>query len=328
MVKRPRVVVVGSSNTDLTVLSGRLPGPGETVTGGTFIHAGGGKGANQAVAAARAGADVDFVGRIGDDAFGRAAVKGLTAEGIGTEFVTVDREAPSGIALIMVGAKGENLISVASGANARLGVRDVRRARRAIEAADALLVQLEVPLTAVQEALAIAAKAGKMTVLNPAPAPSGGLPRRLMAKVSILTPNRTEAAQLAGAAAGDELERTAGTLLSCGAKAVALTLGADGVLLCDEHGCTRVPAAPARPVDTVGAGDCFSAVLAVAVAEGKGPVEAARLAVCAAAISTERTGAQPSFPARREIEGRLRRLGKAARRHGSYEERENQDRGR
>jgi ribokinase len=312
---------------DLTVLSGRLPGPGETVTGGTFIQSGGGKGANQAVAAARAGAAVDFVGRIGNDTFGRAAVKGLAAEGIGTEFVTVDREAPSGIALIMVGAKGENLISVASGANARLGVRDVRRARRAIEAADALLVQLEVPLAAVQEAVAIAAKAGKVTVLNPAPVPSGGLPRRLMAKVSVLTPNRTEAAQLAGAA-GDELERTAGMLLSCGVKAVALTLGADGVLLCDEHGCTCVPAAPARPIDTVGAGDCFAAVLAVAVAEGKSLVEAARLAVCAAAISTERKGAQPSFPTRSEIEGRLRRLGKAARRHGSYEERENQDRGR
>lgn len=297
----PRIVVVGSSNTDMTVLCARLPAPGETVVGGTFFQAGGGKGANQAVAAARAGASVTFVGRVGDDSLGREALAALAREGIVTDAVVVDRSAPSGVALIMVDGRGENVIAVASGANANVCSADVERARPAIEAADAVLVQLEIPLEAVAAALELGRAAGAMTVLNPAPAPRKGLSRKLLKNVTVLTPNRTEAAQLLGRRSTGDLERLTRGLMDMGVEAVALTLGADGVLVCDAEGVEHAPAAPAKVVDTVGAGDCFSGVLAVGMAEGMSLRAAARFAVCAAALSCEKKGAQPSMPARREI---------------------------
>ena len=296
-----RIVVVGSSNTDMTVLCARLPAPGETVVGGTFFHAGGGKGANQAVAAARAGASVTFVGRVGDDSLGREALGALGREGIVTDAVVMDASAPSGVALIMVDGRGENVIAVASGANASVCAADVERARPAIEAADAVLVQLEIPLEAVAAALELGRAAGAMTVLNPAPAPRKGLSRKLLKNVTVLTPNRTEAAQLLGRRSTGDLERLTRGLRDLGVEAVALTLGADGVLVCDAEGVEHVPAAPAKVVDTVGAGDCFSGVLAVGMAEGMSLRAAARFAVCAAALSCEKNGAQPSMPARREI---------------------------
>ena len=301
---RPRLVVVGSSNTDMTVLSQRLPQAGETVTGGTFLEAGGGKGANQAVAAARAGAEVTFVGRVGDDRFGEAAIQRLRDEGIDTDLITVDSRAASGVALIMVDASGENVISVALGANARLSADDVRRAQGAVESADALLVQLEIPMDAVEAALDIARSAGAHTVMDPAPVPDAGLRPELLSKVSVLTPNAPEARRLAG---GPDRKpgACARRLLELGAGAVAVTLGGDGVLLCDADGCASVPAAPAAPVDTVGAGDCFAATLTVALAEGKSLMEAARFAVCAAALATQVEGAQPSLPRRDEIEIKL-----------------------
>jgi ribokinase len=302
---KPRIVVVGSSNTDMTVLCRRLPAPGETVIGGEFMQAGGGKGANQAVAAARAGAQVAFVGRVGDDAFGRQTIEALRREGIATDFIVVDNLSPSGVALIMVDGRGENMIVVAPGANGRVCPADVERARPALEKAGAVLVQLETPVPAVEAALGMGRRAGAITVLNPAPAPDGGLERRLLADVSVLTPNRTEAAQLLGADADEPPERLARGLLEMGVGAVALTLGADGVVVCDGGRCEHVPAAPARVVDTVGAGDCFSAVLGVGLAEGRSLLDAARLAVCAAALACEVKGAQPSMPGRADIERRF-----------------------
>jgi len=301
--EQPRIVVVGSYNTDMTVVSERLPSPGETVMGGELLQAGGGKGAT--VAAARVGASVSFVGRVGEDSFGRAALRSLQDDGICTELVVVDPQVPSGVALIMVDARGENLISVAPGANARVCADDVLAAGGAIGAADAVLVQLEVPLDAVAAALELASKAGAVCVLDPAPVPAGGLDRRILETVTVLTPNRVEAGGLAGMAGEVDEEELGRRLLELGVDAVAITLGAGGVCVCDRGGCERIPAPPAEPLDTVGAGDCFAGVLAVALAEGKPLSLAARWAVCAAALSTERKGAQPSMPGRAEIEREL-----------------------
>lgn len=303
---KPRIVVVGSANTDLSVLSVRLPAPGETVLGSALAQSCGGKGANQAVAAARAGAQVSLVARVGDDDFGHAALRVLAAEGVDTTAVVVDVDAPSGAALIMVDAQGENQISVAPGANGRLCTADVERASSAIAEADAVLAQLEVPLDAVTAALRAARAAGVNAILNPAPAPLEPLTADILDSVSLLTPNCAEAGKLLGVAEVVDPEVAAGDLMALGVGAVALTLGAKGVCLAGPGGCTMIPAAPASVVDTVGAGDCFSAVLAVGLAEGLGLEAAARMAVCAAGLSTEREGAQPAMPHRREIENRLR----------------------
>lgn len=301
----PRIIVVGSSNTDLSVRSRRLPRAGETITGGTFFEAGGGKGANQAVAAARAGAQVSFVGRLGEDRLGGAALERLRAEGIETGAVVTDPEAASGVALIMIDSAGENLISVAPGANHRLSAEDVHAAGERIAGADALLVQLEIPLEAVEAALRTADEHGVLTIMDPAPVPDDPLPQHLLEMVGVLTPNRSEAGQLAGLGPEAAPEESVPVLLERGVDAVAVTLGADGVLLSRGEEECRLAAAPAEPVDTVGAGDCFAATLAVALAEGRALREAAEFALCAAAASTEREGAQPSQPGRAEIEARL-----------------------
>ena len=186
---RPSIVVVGSSNTDMIIQLDRIPRPGETLLGGEFAMAAGGKGANQAVGAARAGGAVTFVARVGDDMFGRQAIAGFVADKICVDYVLKDRRAPSGVALIFVAKDGQNSIAVAGGANARLSPADVRRAARAIGQAKALVLQLETPLPTVQAAVALAAKRGVPVILNPAPACP--LPDNLLARVSILTPNET-----------------------------------------------------------------------------------------------------------------------------------------
>ena len=308
---KPTVVVVGSINTDFTVISERLPQHGETVTGGRFVEAGGGKGANQAVAAARAGAEVLMVGRVGDDAQGRRRLDDLRAEGVGVGHVTTDAEAHSGIALIMVGAVGENIISVASGANARLSPGDVRAAFDAIGRADVVVMQMEIPVETVLEAVRAGREAGALVILNPAPVPDGGVPAEAVGQLDCITPNRGEAARIVGARPDAEPEELVRQLVAAGAASAVMTLGADGVCACDGEEVFRLPAAPAEPVDTVGAGDCFAGCLAVALGEGRGLREAARLAVAAAAVSVERAGAQPSMPSRAEIEERLDAAGPA-----------------
>jgi len=301
-IAKPCVVVVGSTNTDLTVVVDRLPSPGETVLGGRLLQAGGGKGANQAVAAARAGARVTFVGRVGDDDFGRAQRQALTNEGILTDHLTVDEQSASGVALILVDQGGENLIAVASGANGRLAPQDVQRAARAFSDADLVLLQLEIPIQTVRAAVQTAAEAGVPVLLNPAPAPPPGALDDLLSSVRCLTPNEGEAARLLGLSAPTEPEEMARRLVEAGAQAVVLTLGARGACVCEGGECRRVSAPPVKAVDTVGAGDCFSGVLAVALSEGMALAEAVRFATCAAALSVQVAGAQPSMPRRQQIE--------------------------
>jgi ribokinase len=302
--RRARVVVVGSSNTDMTVTVDRLPSPGETVLGGTFSQAGGGKGANQAVAAARAGAEVVFVGRTGQDAFGAAARRALEAEGVRTDHLHVDEQSPSGLALIIVDSHGENLIAVAPGANARVSVDDVVAAQDAIRSADIVLLQLEVPMDAVATAARAASQAGVAVLLNPAPA--APVSAEALASVDYLVPNAVEAAMLLGVPPETAPAVLAERLVGLGVGSALVTLGADGVCMC-EHGCTRHVRAPqVAATDTVGAGDCFCGVLATAIGEGLSLGEAVVLANCAAALSVQRAGAQPSLPRRNEIEQLVR----------------------
>jgi len=293
----PRVVIVGSSNTDLTIQCPVLPGRGETVLGSDLYQAGGGKGANQAVAAARAGAQVAFVGAVGDDDFGRAAVESLAGEGIDVKRVRTMRGVASGVALIFVERKtGENLIGVAAGANGALTPADVDRAGPAIRRADVLLMQLEVPLPAVRRAAEIARKADVPVILNPAPMPAKPLPKTLLKCVDYLVPNEVELKAVGGPDA----------LFRLGVKGLIVTLGAKGARVVTPGGATAVPAVKVRPVDTVGAGDCFCGCLAVGIAEGLALDAAARLACAAAAVSVTRRGAQPSMPTRREVQPRAK----------------------
>ena len=296
-----KIVVVGSGNTDMVVKSPRIPLPGETVLGGQFVMVAGGKGANQAVAAARLGAEVSFVACVGDDLFGASALEGYQREGMDTRFVTRDPDAPSGVALIVVDEKGENSIVVAPGANHRLTPQRVRDATEAIRSADILVAQLEVPIESVLEAARIAHDAGVKVILNPAPACL--LPEELLKLTDILTPNQTESQLLAGGEApADELARL---LLGKGPSVVALTLGRSGVLLADSSGWRTIPARTVTPVDTTAAGDAFNGAFAVALAEEIALEDAVRFAQAAAALSVTRMGAQPSLPTREETEAFL-----------------------
>jgi len=289
---------------DLVVRAPRLPGPGETVLGGEFYTAHGGKGANQAVAAARLGAEAIFIGRLGTDQFGAALRAGLEQAGVDVSYLVSDPEAPSGVAMILVDHRGENSIVVASGANLRLSPDDVERARPAIEAADVLLLQLESPLATVQRAAELAAQAGRMIVLNPAPAQP--LPDALLRLITVLTPNRSEAALLAGMPvhSADDAVRAAQVLAKRVAGAVVITLGAEGAVVLERTGAPvqRLPAFRVEAIDATGAGDAFNAGLAVGLAEGRSLIEAVRLGMAAGALATTKRGAQPSLPYREQVE--------------------------
>lgn len=312
---RPPIAVIGSANTDLVLRVPKLPRGGETIIGGEFQTHPGGKGANQAVAAARAGARVTLVAHIGRDAFGDAAIRQLRRERIDTRFVVRSKMSRSGVALILVGPRGENLIGVAPGSNLELSARDVRAAESAIRSAGCVVVQLEVPLVAVREAMRLAGRHRVPVVLNPAPAQR--VPAALLRQATFLTPNEVELAMLAGQTTltKPRIERAAQSLHAAGVRHVIVTCGVRGVCWQGGQGVRWFPAPRVKAVDTVGAGDCFSGAFAVAVAEGK-PVEAAiRFAVVAAAISVTRAGAQPSLPRRREIQ-RARSLGEFRRAAG------------
>jgi ribokinase len=293
----PAVAVVGSLNLDLVVRAARLPGPGETVSGDDVFRNPGGKGANQAVAAARLGRRVAMVGCVGDDAAGRELLESLAGAEVDTERVRVVDGVPSGTAFITVGDDGENQIVVSPGANARLTAADVDDARPALEAAAVTLLQLEVPLEVVAAA---AATAGGRVVLNPAPVRD--LPGGLLAGVDVLVPNRVELAQLAGARPPSSVEEAAELAGRLPTRAVVVTLGADGALVVEDGRVTHVPAVPVRPVDTTAAGDAFCGGLADALAGGASLQEAARRAVRVAAAACLRPGAQASLPTPADLE--------------------------
>jgi ribokinase len=305
--KSRRIVVVGSSNTDMIIQLERIPRPGETLLGGDFAMAAGGKGANQAVSAARAGGRVSFIARMGRDLFGDQAMAGFVKARIQVEHVVRDSTAPSGVALIMVAKNGENSIAVAGGANGRLSPADVKRARRAFINARVLIVQLETPLDTVQAAVRVAVDVGALVILNPAPARS--LPDALLQRVSILTPNETEAELLTGIKVEDDATaaKAAAVLRARGVQTVILTLGQRGAFVANGKVAQRLPGFRVKALDTTAAGDVFNGALAVALAEDQPLNRAVRFANAAAAISVTRLGAQPSIPTRREIEKFLNR---------------------
>lgn len=297
---RPRasVVVVGSLNLDIVVPVPRHPAPGETVLGGNHLRNPGGKGANQAVAAARLGQRVAMVGRVGDDDAGRTLLAALRGDGVETSRVIVSEEAPTGLALITVSGDGENAIVVSPGANARVGPEDVEAAAGLLREAKATLLQLEIPLAAVAAA---ARAAGGMVILNPAPAQA--LPTDLLEAVAVLVPNRSELALLAGAGTPRTPEAAAELALAVeGPEAIVVTLGAEGAVVVADGHARHVPAPAVEPVDTTAAGDSFCGALADALVRGADLEEAARFAVRAAALSTLRMGAQASLPSRSEVE--------------------------
>lgn len=298
----PHIVVVGSSNMDLVVKSARIPVPGETILGGDFLMVPGGKGANQAVAAAKLGARVHFVARLGNDLFGRKSLENFRLGGLDATYVSLTSDAPSGVALITVDEAGNNAIVVAPGANARLSPDDVRRAEAEIRSAGAVVAQLEVPLATVQCAAEIACKAGVPFLLNPAPAQP--LDESLLSKAAVLTPNESEARILTGIEVVDEdsARKAARKLLDAGAKAVIVTMGARGFLLAEDGATEFVPAMKVKAVDATAAGDAFMGSLAVGLAQGQSLREAALFANRVAALSVTRLGAQTSMPTRQELD--------------------------
>ncbi|MBF0432115.1 MAG: ribokinase [Fibrobacteria bacterium] len=300
-----KITVVGSSNTDMIIKMDRIPRPGETLLGGDFSMADGGKGANQAVAAARAGGDVTFVARTGKDMFGENAVKGFLKDKINCEFITSDESAPSGVALIFVGEDGENSIAVAGGANNNLSPADVEKAKAVITASDVLVMQLETPMETIEAASKMVAGTDCKVILNPAPA--AALSDEILKNVTILTPNETEAEVLSGVKVENEAdaEKAAKVLMGKGVKTVIVTMGKKGALIADGDSVEVVPAFEVKAVDTTAAGDTFNGALAVALAEGKNLKDAVTFANGAGALSVTKLGAQPSAPTREDIDSFL-----------------------
>lgn len=296
-----KIVVIGSSNTDMVVRSEHLPRPGESVLGGDFMMAGGGKGANQAIAVARMGHNVVFSAAVGRDMFGDAAVAGYQRFGVDTSYI-VRKDTPSGIALIMVDGAGQNSISVALGANNCLTAEDVMPALESVSAGDIVLLQLEIPMSTVDACVAVAAAKGAKVVLNPAPA--AVVSEQTLSKLYLITPNQTEAQTLTGIEVTDEASATAAAkaLTAKGVERVVITMGSQGSLLYENGVSEIIPAHKVSAVDTTAAGDVYNGALCAAIAEGMPLGDALRFATKAAAISVTRAGAQPSVPSREEVD--------------------------
>lgn len=297
-----KICVLGSINTDLVTRMKRAPGPGETIHGNDFRIIPGGKGANQAVAAARLGGDVNLIACVGDDDFGKQHQSGLASDGIQLDHLNVSSDAPTGVATILVEESGENRIVLAPGANNAITKEMVEKARAVIRSADILMMQLEVPLEIVDLAARIAKEENTAVMLNPAPALP--LSDELLAGVNYLVPNESEATLLTGIKVTDQqsAEQAAEQLLTKGVDVVFLTLGAAGVLVVEKGKTTIVPGLSVDAVDTTAAGDTFAGALAVGLNEGKSPVDAAAQAQYAAALSVTRIGAQTSIPTRNEAD--------------------------
>ena len=295
-------LVIGSSNTDMIINLARIPVPGETVLGGEFSMAAGGKGANQAVAAARAGGDVKFLCCLGEDTFGEQALNGFRAEGMDVSSVKRVTEVASGVALIFVEQTGENSIAVASGSNDQLMPADIAKNEEFFAQATMVLVQLETPLETVEAILDLAAKNQTPVILNPAPAQK--LDDRSLAKVSILTPNETEAEILTGIPVTDEASAklAAEALRAKSIETVIITMGPAGAFVCSDSIAEIVPSFQVDAADSTAAGDTFNGFLATCLAEGMPLLETVRLANAAAAMSVTIRGAQPSVPKRKMVE--------------------------
>ncbi|MED6327717.1 MAG: ribokinase [Actinomycetota bacterium] len=294
----PTVAVVGSANLDVVVPVPHHPMTGETVLGGDHALVPGGKGANQAVAAARMGATVTFVGRIGDDDAGVTLRSSLGDAGVDTSCMVIDTGVPSGIALISVDDDGDNAIVVSPGANSRVSADDVVEAGDAVSCANVLLLQLEVPLDVVATAAHLA---DGVVVLNPAPAPAGWLPDGILDHVDVLVPNAIELAQLTGNELTDDPEVLVALARRLGVATVVVTRGGDGALVVTADNHIEVPTPAVDVVDTTGAGDAFCGALASALARGHQMDDAVHVAVHAGALAATRAGAQPSMPGAAEV---------------------------
>ncbi len=298
----PSIVVIGSTNTDMVIKAPHLPQPGETILGGTFFMSAGGKGANQAVAAARLGGSILLVAKTGYDVFGKQSIELFEKEGVDISCIVRDRYQPSGVALITVDDKGENCIVVAPGANAALSAENVDEVKEKVETASLILIQLETPVATVEYVANIASSKGIKLVLNPAPAAK--LKDELLKKISIITPNQKEAEMLTGIKINDEAsaKKAALFLHNKGIDTVIITMGASGALVLHNNKYSMISGHKVKVVDTTAAGDVFNGALVVAISEGKDMEDAVAFACKAAAISVTRLGAQASAPYRKEVE--------------------------
>ncbi len=298
---KPKIIVVGSSNTDMIIQVPRLPKPGETILGGKFSTAAGGKGANQAVAAARAGGSVNFIARVGKDMFGEKAIEAFQKDGINIENIKKDPTEPSGVAEIFVDQNGENSIAVASGANLNISPADITEVEKIIASQDILVMQLEIPVETVKAAAEIARKNGVKVILNPAPAQK--LSDDLLKNISIITPNEIESEMLTGIKVVDEVSarKAAAVLLSKGVETVVITLGPQGAFYTSNGKSELIPGFKVEAIDATAAGDVFNGALAVALGEKFSINKAIVFANAAAALAVKKLGAQPSAPDRDSI---------------------------
>lgn len=298
---KKKIFVIGSCNTDMVIKSDRLPTPGETVIGGTFLMNPGGKGANQAVAAARQGGHVTFIAKTGNDVFGRQSLELYNSEGINTDLILSDPKTPSGVALIMVNSDGENCISVASGSNANLTPKDIEKFKTQIGNADLILMQLEIPIETVEYVSELALKTHTPVILNPAPARS--LPEKLLKGLFLITPNETEAEILSGIKVKDyeKAKEAADVISGKGVANVVITMGSLGAFVKEGNNYSVIPANEVKAIDTTAAGDCFNGTLCVGLSEGKSITESAKLAVKASGLCVQKMGAQSSIPYKKEL---------------------------
>lgn len=310
------VLIIGSSNMDLNIYSKRFPTPGETVTGGTFKQFLGGKGANQAVASARSGAKTIFIAKIGTDSYGDEMVSQLTKEGIIMDYIARDPKISSGVAFILIDERGENMISVAPGANFLLSPEEIRFNARIIKKAKILVVQMEIPMETIREIFTIASEGKVIKILNPAPLKP--IPEDILKSVDIIIPNKGELFQLYSFLGFKDTKRKGKqktleilkSISTLGLKYIITTLGKKGSLIYskDDEDFIEIPSPKVKAIDTVGAGDCFIGVLAGKLSEGESIVNAVKYATIAASIAVTRRGAQKSMPYLKEIESKLREI--------------------